>query len=431
MSDLTTVRELFSSKKYSDIIELFSTQNIKSSDELNTKDNFFSFFLLQKSIRLKFLSTCKDDEFKVLPKYENYKEKTVHERRKIKLDFEEHITNMEEDFKRLKETSVNALQENAQTLLEVMLISATRHSFILLKDNRKLSFQWYGCADENNVKHVILLHGTPGSRAFCPMSWDLFATKHKVRIHVLDRPGYGLSDYNPDRTLANFSNDIEEYCDYFSLSEIYILGYSAGAPTAALCSATMRCTLVKGIACVAAIYPSQGATRGMSCMNKIAWNCILKNRFLTTAAVKLDVRGASKDPITACANTFLNTKSKSDKLLFRQNSEIVDTFVASFIVQHNLLASPNLTATSTAEAQDYLLFRNKMNWSELTAQQHFYKESSIPVLIYSGELDSGASPDMGKELASIIPNSKYKCFKGKGHLFIFSHFDRILLDLIN
>ena len=53
-----------------------------------------------------------------------------------------------------------------------------------------------------------------------------------VRIYILERPGFGLSTYNPHGSFLTFAEDVEEFLHIFNISYFSVLGYSAGCPFA-------------------------------------------------------------------------------------------------------------------------------------------------------------------------------------------------------
>lgn len=63
---------------------------------------------------------------------------------------------------------------------------------IRLQDGRQMAYSEWGALDG---EPVVVLHGAPGSRLFCP---DEQATEAaRVRLLTIDRPGYGRSDPTP------------------------------------------------------------------------------------------------------------------------------------------------------------------------------------------------------------------------------------------
>ena len=84
---------------------------------------------------------------------------------------------------------------------------------IRLRDGRQMAYCEWG---DLQGRPVVLLHGMPGSRLFCP---DEEATAAAgVRLLTIDRPGYGRSDPRPARTLLDWADDYIELADQLDLS---------------------------------------------------------------------------------------------------------------------------------------------------------------------------------------------------------------------
>jgi len=106
------------------------------------------------------------------------------------------------------------------------------HQTIQLKDGRKLGFAQYGDPDGRTV---FLFHGQPGNRLFCP---DQTATHQAgVNLVVPDRPGYGLSTTQKNRTLLEWVDDVRQLIDALDTEQVDVIGYSAGGPYALACAA--------------------------------------------------------------------------------------------------------------------------------------------------------------------------------------------------
>lgn len=63
---------------------------------------------------------------------------------------------------------------------------------IKLKNNRTLAYAEYGSPSGTPI---FFYHGIPGSRIFRPP--DKITKKMGVRLITVDRPGYGLSTFQP------------------------------------------------------------------------------------------------------------------------------------------------------------------------------------------------------------------------------------------
>lgn len=98
---------------------------------------------------------------------------------------------------------------------------------IQLRDGRTMGFA--ECGDLTG-RPVVLLHGEPGSRLFCP---DERATEQaRVRLITIDRSGYGRSDPRPDPTVLGWASDFAEFIGLLDLPPCPVVGWSGGGPYA-------------------------------------------------------------------------------------------------------------------------------------------------------------------------------------------------------
>lgn len=114
-----------------------------------------------------------------------------------------------------------------------MTVSSTpeRDTVLQLADGRALAVAEWGPADG---RPVLVFHGNPGSRLFCP---DVEATHAAgVRVITVDRPGYGRSDPQPGRMLLDWSADVIEVADQLGLDRFSIVGISGGGPFTMACA---------------------------------------------------------------------------------------------------------------------------------------------------------------------------------------------------
>lgn len=103
---------------------------------------------------------------------------------------------------------------------------------MVLSDGRKLGYWEYG--DQTGIP-IMLFHGTPGSRIWF-LEDDELAKAKGVHIISTDRPGYGLSTFQKNRTILDWAVDVEELATHLGLTHFSILGVSGGGPFAAACA---------------------------------------------------------------------------------------------------------------------------------------------------------------------------------------------------
>lgn len=103
-----------------------------------------------------------------------------------------------------------------------------------LSDDRALSYLEYGTGDG---VPVFYFHGFPGSHEDIHLfNGGELAKKLGLRIIAVNRPGYGDSDSQPERSLSDWPRDVIVLADHLGIEKFSILGYSGGGPFALSCA---------------------------------------------------------------------------------------------------------------------------------------------------------------------------------------------------
>ena len=106
------------------------------------------------------------------------------------------------------------------------------HQAVRLADGRLLGFAEYG---ELTGRPVLCFHRQVGSRLM-GRSLDADARRLGLRLVAPDRPGFGFSDFQPGRAIADWPADVLELAQQLALDRFSVLGVSAGAPYALACA---------------------------------------------------------------------------------------------------------------------------------------------------------------------------------------------------
>ena len=106
---------------------------------------------------------------------------------------------------------------------------------MLIKSWRRLGVRRWG---PENGAPVFLLHGMPGSRLSARPSPAQLA-ELGVQLVTYDRPGYGLSDPFPGRSVADSADDVRAIADAFGFETFAVIGRSGGGPHALACAALL------------------------------------------------------------------------------------------------------------------------------------------------------------------------------------------------
>jgi pimeloyl-ACP methyl ester carboxylesterase len=278
-----------------------------------------------------------------------------------------------------------------------------------LDDARTLA--WSEAGDPDG-EPVVACHGTPGSRHQLLVD-DAPIRAAGVRWIVPDRPGYGLSTYQPDRRLAGWARDVTQLADQLGLERFAVLGLSGGGPHAAACAALLP-GRVTATAIVSGVAPliERGSERGMMPPNRLfarlARRAPTVNR-IPFGAMALLGRRAPDRLLTAMAKQA----PVSDAVLLRR-PDVADAFRRD-------LGEASRT-TGRAAAQDF----------ELIAHDWGFRLEDITgrVDVWQADHDINVPVEHARRQARAIPDAELHLVAGEGHFMIVDHLEEILRALV-
>src|SRR5215469_9460078 len=139
---------------------------------------------------------------------------------------------------------------------------------LVLRDGRQLGYAHYG---HPGGQPVLYFHGHPGSRLEARFAHTAAAAAGFAVI-ALDRPGYGLSDFQPGRAITDWPADVAQAADALGISRFSVAGASGGGPYALACAwhlptRVIRAAVISGVG----PYQAAGVTRGMRWQNRVAF----------------------------------------------------------------------------------------------------------------------------------------------------------------
>ena len=121
-----------------------------------------------------------------------------------------------------------------------------------VRDGRAVGFAEWGDA---NARAVVMFHGGPGSRLL-GLGCEEAADRLGLRLVCLERPGFGLSDFAPDRTLIGWADDVDDATRELEMERGAVLGVSAGSPYALACGALLP-SRIERVGVIAGLAPPQ------------------------------------------------------------------------------------------------------------------------------------------------------------------------------
>ena len=278
-----------------------------------------------------------------------------------------------------------------------------------LKDGRKLGYSVYGVP---GGKVVFYFHGSGSSRLEHPFPDDIL-----IRLNIcficMDRPGNGLSDFQPNRRLLDCPIDLVQLADYLRTEQFYVIGHSAGGPHTLACAHQIP-ERVKAGAIISSVAPMSrpNAFQGMPVLNQILAKSsrsfpilVYFIRWMTRKMVMGDFEKASKQ--------LMSSIPESDKVIL-YNSGNIEHFVRSI--------QEGFRTGSKGVAQDDILVNKEWGF-DLTG-------ITPRIEVWHGEADVNVPFGAGKYLAESIPNARATFLEGEGHFFILKYWERILSELV-
>jgi pimeloyl-ACP methyl ester carboxylesterase len=133
---------------------------------------------------------------------------------------------------------------------------------------RRLAFEEWGAP---HGYPVFLLHGTPGSRSG-PRPRASLLYRLGIRLISYDRPGYGQSQVDRGRSVADGALDVLAIADHLDLNSFSVVGRSGGGPHALACAASEKLRArLRSVAVLVSLAPADadelGWYDGMSASN--------------------------------------------------------------------------------------------------------------------------------------------------------------------
>lgn len=281
-----------------------------------------------------------------------------------------------------------------------------RSSQILrLADGRRIGFAEYGDPDG---QPVLAIHGTPGSRLMFALT-DVPARERRLRIVAPERPGYGLSDFQLQRSLAEAASDLEQCANALGLRRFALIGVSGGGPYAVAAAAAMP----RRIALLALINP----------VGPIA-ECDRRIRISKAHRLIFNRLGRSDAACTVFFWPLRRLVHSAPGLAYRVLQLRVPasdrTVLARDEVRVSLQAAlrEGLRPGIDGARQDLRLYCGKWQLS--------LRDIDVPAILWQGSDDAIVPPGAAYDLAETLPNCRLDVIQGGGHYWIFSGFDRVL-----
>ncbi|MGZ3645463.1 MAG: alpha/beta fold hydrolase [Ktedonobacteraceae bacterium] len=289
-------------------------------------------------------------------------------------------------------------------------IQNTSDKIVSLHDGRRLGYAEYGAP---SGKPVFFFHGLPGSRRQRHPD-NSIAIKLGARIIAIDRPGYGLSDFQQGRTLLDWPDDVAQLANALKIDKFAVIGVSGGGPYMLACAYKMperitTATTISGMGptdnpdAIKGMLPSMRL--GLDIAPRVPWGFV---RLALDPVAKL----VSRNPLGA-KKLIPSSAPETDKKAFaRPDIQEIDRQDLSEAYRNGaqgafweviLLASP---------------------WGFRLEDIH------TKVFLWHGERDTTVPQQMGRYVACALSNCKARFYPGEGHTLIYNYWREILTEAV-
>lgn len=284
---------------------------------------------------------------------------------------------------------------------------------IELPDGRTLGYDRYG--PPAGVP-VMLFHGSPSSR----YDWHLFGDQglvEKLRLNLIavDRPGVGLSGFQPGRRIGDWPADVAALAAALGLQRFAVLGYSGGGPYVLACARQIpERLLAAGIVSGTGPYelpggPPAGINSFLHPLLAVARTTPQAGRAALRALGAL----ARRAPPALVAQTLLLAPEPDRSALAHPGAAraLVEAFLEA------LRPGPQGTCLDTA----------------LMVSPWGFDLQSVkaPVHLWHGALDRFVLPVTAQYLAQALPSAWLRLWPAEGHLsLLVRHAEEMLAELV-
>ena len=286
------------------------------------------------------------------------------------------------------------------------LFTAESYRQIKLRDGRVLSY--VDCGDP--AGKPLLYFQAFRFKLFGELPHQI-AQQLKIRLIAPDRPGFGLSDFKPGRTIKDWANDVVELADALRLERFAILGHSGGGPFAA-----------------AAAYKIPERVTRVAMVSSIGFYKLPEAIKKTIGPIPL-AYNINRRLIAWTANAYLRLSGRFGyraRLLALAGGPGVAAFSApAELVQFITGLGDEVSRPRRYDAAWELILYSRPWGFQL-------EDISVKVHLWHGEADAASPPAIMRYMARAIPNCWARFLPGEDHFSpIRNHMAEILSDLVS
>lgn len=264
----------------------------------------------------------------------------------------------------------------------------------MLPDGRRLAWADVGA---RGGPPLFYFHGFPGSRIESRLVAGI-AVQIGIRVLVVERPGYGRSDFLPGRRLLDWPRDVAHLADALGFDRFAVAGVSGGGPYALACARAIPERLAgAGVICGMGPTDDPALVGAMTAFHRRGLGAVRRAPWFARVALS-GVAPLFRHRPDWIIDRVARRASAPDRRFFEKpecRAIFVDTFREAF------------RQGASGAARDLQL---------LAAPWGFrLEEIPIRVHVWHGELDPIVPVAMGRHVARAVPTTSAIYYPGEGH----------------
>lgn len=271
---------------------------------------------------------------------------------------------------------------------------------VRMSDGRAIGLCEHG---DPQGKPLLWFPGTPSSRLW-PVPDAEAARAAGVRVVVIERPGFGVSDFQPNRCVLDWPRDVVQVADALGLDSFAVAGSSGAGPYVGACAYALPDRVcVAGMLGVVAPLDAPGVRDGMTARRRVLYRML---GLAPYAVPLLRIMGSA-----GIDNVMTADVPECDRRVLER-------------IREPYMASKREAFRAGPRGFAFELALGSRPWGfPLQAIR-------VPVHVWHGERDVSTPIAMARYLASAIPTSRARFFPTFGHFLSYEVWPEILSALM-
>jgi pimeloyl-ACP methyl ester carboxylesterase len=284
-------------------------------------------------------------------------------------------------------------------------VQVTTDRVVRLRDGRSMGYAQYGVCDGFPIVNA---HGGMACRLDVAAAAPV-AENAGVRLISPDRPGIGLSDPRPDRTVTDWARDVAELMDQIDVHRFAVMGWSMGGQYAAAVGHVARHRVTR-VALIAGALPltEPGVFDQLPAMDRVYTRLSQWTPWLARLGFRAMASAARYAP-ALYGRVAASELGSADAAVLRE-----DGFAGFARMTHEALRKP------AGEVEEYRAWMRPWGFAP--------EDLDVPVDIWVGSEDEFVPRPWSHELVRRIPGATLNVRAG-GHFMAHLHYREIFQTL--